>query len=55
MVRGVADREDIPLAEDRRLMEIVLELKEVPRGIFEEERVMLDTRPRKPHSGLLIE
>lgn len=55
MLRGVADRVDIPFAKDRRLMGIVFELEEIPGGIFKEECVMLDARPGKPHAGLLIE
>jgi len=55
ILRGIADRTDIPLAEDCRLVGVVLELEEVSRGVFEEERVMLDTCPREPHAGLLIE
>ena len=55
MLRGIADRTDILLAEDCRLVGVVLELEEVSGGIFEEERVMLDASPWEPHAGLLIE
>src|SRR3970040_2585356 len=36
-------------------MEIVFELEEVPRGIFEKERVVLDTGAGEPDARLLIE
>ena len=36
-------------------MGIVLELKKVPGGIFEEKCVVLDARPRESDAGLLIE
>jgi len=55
ILRGIADRTDILLAEDCRLAGVVLELEEVSGGIFEEERVMLDACPREPYAGLLIE
>ena len=55
MLRGVADLTTLSLAEDRRLMEIVFELEEVPGGIFEKEGVVFDARAGEPHAGLLIE
>ena len=55
MLRGVADLTTLSLAEDRRLMEIVFELEEVPGGIFEKERVVLDPSTGEPDAGLLIE
>ena len=55
MRRGVADLTTLSLAEDRRLMEIVFELEEVPGGILEKERVVLDAGAREPDTGLLIE
>ena len=36
-------------------MGIVLELKEIPGEIFEEERVVLDAGAGEPNAGLLIE
>ena len=36
-------------------MEIVFELEEVPGGIFEKERVVLDAGTGEPDAGLLIE
>lgn len=55
MLRGVADRTTRSFAEDRRLIEIVFELEEVPGGIFEKERVVFDAGAREPDAGLLIE
>ncbi|TLY21624.1 MAG: hypothetical protein E6K66_08810 [Nitrospirae bacterium] len=55
MRRGVADLTILSLAEDRRLMEIVFELEEVPGWIFEKERVVLDAGAGEPDAGLLIE
>ena len=36
-------------------MEIVFELEEVPGGIFEKERVVLNAGAGEPDAGLLIE
>ena len=36
-------------------MEVVFELEEVPGGIFEKERVVLDGGAGEPDAGLLIE
>ena len=36
-------------------MEVVFELEEVPGGIFEKERVVLDPGAWEPDAGLLIE
>ena len=36
-------------------MEIVLELKEIPGGIFKKERVVLDPGAGEPDAGLLVE
>jgi hypothetical protein len=36
-------------------MEIVFELEEIPRGIFEEKCVVLEAGARKPDAGLLKE
>ena len=55
MFRGVADLTTLSLVEDRRLMEIVFELEEIPRGILEKERVVLDAGTGEPDTGLLIE
>jgi hypothetical protein len=55
MLRGIADLTTLSLTEDRRLMEIVFELEEVPGGIFEKERVVLDAGSGEPDAGLLIE
>ena len=55
MLRGVADCADIPFSKDCRLVGIVFELKEVPGGIFKEERVVLDPGAGEPDAGLLIE
>ena len=55
MLRGVADLTTLSLAEDRRLMNIVFELEEIPGRIFEKERVVLDAGAREPDARLLIE
>lgn len=55
MLRGIANLTKLLLTEDRRFMEIVFELEEVPRGIFEKECVVLDTSAREPDAWLLIE
>ena len=55
MLRGIADLTTLSLVEDRRLMEIVFELEEIPRGILEKERVVLDAGAGEPDTGLLIE
>ena len=46
---------DVSLAEDRRFIRVVFELEEVPGGIFEKERVVLDVGAGEPDAGLLIE
>jgi len=55
MLRGISDLTTVSLTEDRRLMEIVFELEEVPGGIFEKERVVLDAGAGEPDARLLIE
>jgi hypothetical protein len=54
MRRGIANFTALSLAENRRLIEIVFELEEVPGGIFEKERVVLDAGAGEPDAGLLI-
>jgi hypothetical protein len=54
-LRGIADLTTLSFAEDRRLMEIVLELKEIPGGIFKKERVVLDPGAGEPDAGLLVD
>jgi hypothetical protein len=53
--RSVADLTTVSLAEDRRLMPVVFELEEIPGGIFEKERVVLDAAAGKADARLLIE
>lgn len=55
MFRGVADRVDIPLAEDRRLMRVMFKLEQIVGGIFEKECVVLNPGAGEPDAGLLIE
>jgi len=54
MRRGIANFTALSLAENRRLMEIVFELEEVPGWIFEKERVVLDGGAGEPDAGLLV-
>ena len=55
MLCRVADLTTVSLAEDRRLMGIMFELKEIPGGIFKKERVVLDAGAGEPDAWLLKE
>jgi len=54
-LRGIADLRTLSLAEDRRLMDIVFELEEIPGRIFEKKRMVFDPGAREPDTGLLVE
>ena len=55
MLRGVTDLAAFSLAENRRFMQVVFELQQIPGGIFKKERAVFDPGAGKADAGLLIE